>query len=70
MKRQPLGDLDRHGPMTVAALPRPRHIRHRSMRVVVGPLDAEGLVVQAPKPADACGHTVAITHAGRASLAL
>lgn len=59
-----LGDLDRQGPMTVAALARLRHVRHQSMRVVVAQLEAEGLVVRAPDTTDARGHIVEVTEAG------
>lgn len=64
-----LGDLDRHGPMTVAALARLHQVRHQSMRVTVAQLETDSLVVRAPDPADARGHTVTLTEAGRAVLA-
>ncbi len=64
-----LGDLDRHGSMTVAALARLRQVRHQSMRVVVARLAAEGQVVRAADAADARSQIVTITPAGRAALA-
>ncbi len=64
-----LGDLDRRGPMTVAALARLRQVRHQSMRVVVAQLEAHGLVVRTPDPADARGQVVDVTAAGRTVLA-
>jgi DNA-binding MarR family transcriptional regulator len=64
-----LGELDRRGPMTVAALARLRQVRHQSMRVVVAQLEAEAMVVRAPDAADARGQVVEVTEAGRTALA-
>lgn len=63
-----LGDLDRHGPMTVAALARLRQVRHQSMRVVVAQLEADGMVVRLPDPTDARGQIVEVTKTGRIAL--
>lgn len=64
-----LGNLDRRGPMTVAALARLREVRHQSMRMVVAQLEAGGMVVRAPDATDARGQVVDITEAGRTALA-
>ncbi len=64
-----LGELDRRGPMTVAALARLRRVRHQSMRLVVARLEADGLVARTPDASDARGQVVAATEAGRAALA-
>ncbi len=63
-----LDDLDRHGPMTVAALARLRQVRHQSMRMVVAQLETKALLGRAPDAQDARGQIVAITEAGRTAL--
>lgn len=64
-----LGTLDRHGPMTSAALSGHERVRPPSMtRIVAGLLEA-GLVTRAAHPEDGRAHLVALSDAGRAAVA-
>jgi DNA-binding MarR family transcriptional regulator len=61
-----LGFLARDGEQSIAALARLRRVRHQTMRVTVAELEAQGLVVRAPDPADARGVLLTLTPAGQA----
>ncbi|ROP61161.1 MarR family winged helix-turn-helix transcriptional regulator [Curtobacterium sp. ZW137] len=63
-----LGFLARDGAFSIAALARLRRVRHQSMRVTVGDLEAQGLAHRSPDPADARGVLVSLTDAGRAMI--
>lgn len=60
--------LDRAGPLTVAELAERRNVRHQSMRLVAGQLEAEGLISKMPNPADGRSQLLSITDKGRAEL--
>lgn len=62
--------LDEAGPLSVAELAARRHVRHQSMRLVTGQLEAEGLIETVPHPADRRSRLLSITGKGRESLAL
>jgi len=64
-----LGTLDRHGPMTAAALAGHERVRPPSMtRIVAGLLEA-GLVTRAAHPEDGRAQIVDLTAAGRDAVA-
>jgi DNA-binding MarR family transcriptional regulator len=60
--------LDRAGPLTVAELAERRNVRHQSMRLVAGQLEAEGLISKMANPADGRSQLLSITDNGRAEL--
>ncbi|NML73090.1 MarR family transcriptional regulator [Rhizobium sp. S-51] len=60
--------LDRSGPLTVAELAERRNVRHQSMRLVAGQLEAEGLISKMANPADGRSQLLSITDHGRAEL--
>lgn len=62
--------LEQGGPLSVAELAARRQVRHQSMRLVTGQLEAEGLVETVPHPADRRSRLLSITGKGRESLAL
>ena len=61
-----LGFLVREGPQSIAALARLRRIRHQSMSSAVADLEAQGLVVRSPDPADGRSVIIVVTEAGTA----
>lgn len=61
-----LGFLVRGGAQSVAQLARHRRVRHQSMRETVSELEAQGMVVKSPDPADGRGVLVTVTDAGSA----
>ncbi len=61
--------LDRAGPLSVAELAERRNVKHQSMRLVAGQLEAEGLVRKTPHPADGRSQLLSMTEAGRERLA-
>ncbi|MBB3195116.1 MarR family winged helix-turn-helix transcriptional regulator [Roseateles terrae] len=64
-----LAQLDRNGPVSVAALADSRGVSHQSMRLVVGRMEALGQVERRPDPADGRGFLVELTPAGQAEAA-
>lgn len=52
------------GPMTIAALAHLRQVKHQSMRLVLAPLEADGLVTSHDDPVDRRSRSVAITVKG------
>jgi Transcriptional regulators len=60
--------LDREGPLSVAELADRRGVRHQSMRLVAGQLEADGLIRKTPNPADGRSQLLAITDGGRVEL--
>jgi len=63
-----LGALDRNGPQTIVQLAQQHGIRHQGMSRTVAELDAAGLVIRTPTPADARGWIIAISEQGVQSL--
>ena len=61
-----LGFLIREGPQSIAQLARRRRIRHQSMSSTVVELEAQGLVVRSPDPADGRGVIIMLTDDGAA----
>jgi DNA-binding MarR family transcriptional regulator len=64
-----LGRLDRDGPATVSDLAAAERIRPQSMAQTVTDLQSDGLVARSPDPTDGRRILVALTDAGRATLA-
>jgi DNA-binding MarR family transcriptional regulator len=64
-----LGRLDRGGPATVSDLAAAERIRPQSMAQTVTDLESDGLVARSPDPTDGRRILVALTDAGRATLA-
>jgi DNA-binding MarR family transcriptional regulator len=64
-----LGLLDREGRMNVAVLAQRRGVTHQTMRLVVGQLQAGGLVERLPDPTDRRSQLVSLTDAGRRDVA-
>ena len=64
-----LGRLDRGGPATVSDLAAAERIRPQSMAQTVTDLQSDGLVARSPDPTDGRRILVALTDAGRATLA-
>jgi len=64
-----LGRLDRNGPATVSDLAAAERIRPQSMAQTVTDLQSDGLVARSPDPTDGRRILVALTDAGRATLA-
>ncbi|MBX4929813.1 MarR family winged helix-turn-helix transcriptional regulator [Rhizobium binae] len=60
--------LDRAGPLSVAELAGRRNVRHQSMRLVAGQLEAEGLISKMPNPADGRSQLLFITEKGNEEL--
>jgi len=60
--------LERVGPLSVAELAERRNVRHQSMRLVVGQLEAEGLINKSPNPADGRSQLLSITECGQQRL--
>ena len=60
-----LAILDNNGAMSVAALAARRAVRHQSMRLLVGQLADDGLVVGEADPDDRRSRTIHVTEAGR-----
>lgn len=60
--------LERVGPLSVAELAECRNVRHQSMRLVVGQLEAEGLINKSPNPADGRSQLLSITGSGQERL--
>lgn len=63
-----LGLLDRHGPLTAAALATHERIKPPSMTRIVGSLLEAGLVERAAHPDDGRAQLVALTAAGHAAV--
>lgn len=61
--------LHRLGPINVATLAEKRGVTHQTMRLVVAPLNAAGLVQQDADPADRRSRLVSLSPAGRDALA-
>ncbi len=64
-----LGTLDRHGPLTSAALAAHERVRPPSMTRIVASLLEAGLVTREAHPDDGRAHLVALTDAGRSAVA-
>jgi DNA-binding MarR family transcriptional regulator len=64
-----LGRLDREGPQSVSDLAGAERMRPQSMAQTVGELEADGLVLRRPDPADRRRATVELTRRGLAALA-
>lgn len=60
--------LDREGALSVASLATKRNVRHQSMRLVVGQLEAKGLVVRMENPADGRSQLIGLSEPGRLAL--
>lgn len=60
--------LERAGPLSVAELAESRNVRHQSMRLVVGQLEAEGLINKSPNPTDGRSQLLTITEHGQERL--
>ena len=60
--------LDRAGPLSVAELADRRNVRHQSMRLVAGQLEAEGLISKTPNPADGRSQLRSMTEKGNEKL--
>lgn len=60
--------LDRHGPMSVAALAEKRGVTHQTMRLVVSQMQVAGFVRQAANPVDRRSRLVSISATGRTDL--
>ena len=56
--------LDRAGPLSVAELADRRNVKHQSMRLVAGQLEAEGLISKMPHPADGRSQLLSINQQG------
>ena len=63
-----LAMLGEDGAMSVAALAARRMVKHQSMRLLVGELADDGLVVREADPGDRRSRTVRVTEAGRQPL--
>ena len=63
-----LGRLDREGPQSVSDLAQAERVRPQSMAQTVGDLEAEGLVVRTPDPADRRRAIVTLTDGGLSGL--
>src|SRR5256885_5547839 len=64
-----LGRLDREGPQSVSDLATKERVRPQSMAQTVADLEADGYVERHPDPDDRRRAIVALTDAGRATLA-
>ncbi len=64
-RMEALAMLDNDGAMSVAALAARRGVKHQSMRLLVGQLADDGLVVREADPGDRRSRTVHVTEAGR-----
>jgi DNA-binding MarR family transcriptional regulator len=64
-----LGRLDREGAQSVSDLAHAERVRPQSMAQTVGELEAENMVARRPDPVDRRRALVALTDAGRATLA-
>lgn len=60
--------LDRAGPLSVAELAARRKVKHQSMRLVAGQLEAEGLIIKMPNPADGRSQLLSISRKGETML--
>ena len=63
-----LGRLDREGPQSVSDLAQAERVRPQSMAQTVSDLEAEGLVVRTPDPADRRRAIVTLTESGLSGL--
>ncbi len=63
-----LVQLDRAGPLSVAALAAMRGVKHQSMRQVIGVLEADGLVSRVANPKDGRSQWVHLTASGKSKL--
>jgi DNA-binding MarR family transcriptional regulator len=61
--------LDREGAMNVAALAQRRGVTHQTMRVVVAPMIAAGLVARALDPGDRRSQLLSLSDSGRSLVA-
>ncbi len=64
-RSETLSLLEREGPLSVAELADRRNVKHQSMRLVAGQLEAEGLISKMPNPADGRSQLLSITHEGK-----
>ncbi len=64
-RMEALAILDDDGAMSVAALAARRVVKHQSMRLLVGQLADDGLVVRQADPGDRRSQTIHVTEAGR-----
>ncbi len=64
-RMEALAILDNDGAMSVAALAARRVVKHQSMRLLVGQLADDGLVVREADPDDRRSQTIHVTEAGR-----
>lgn len=60
--------LEQNGPLSIADMATRRHVKHQSMRLVGGQLEADGLVSRMPNPADRRSQLLSITEKGQDSL--
>ena len=63
-----LGRLDREGAATTSSLAAAEHVRPQSMAQTVADLEADGLVMRSPDPADRRRIQIALTERGHAIL--
>lgn len=63
-----LVQLDRAGPLSVAALAAMRGVKHQSMRQVINVLEADGLVSRVANPKDGRSQWVHLTASGKSML--
>jgi DNA-binding MarR family transcriptional regulator len=68
-QRFALGRLEREGPLTVTALARAEGVRPQSMGATVAALEAQGLIIGAPDPADGRQTILSLTDAAREFIA-
>lgn len=63
-----LGFIERHGPASISAMARHRHVKHQSMRLVIDQLETQQLISRAPDPSDGRKQLIGLTANGRAAL--
>ena len=63
-----LGFLDRDGPLSIAALAERRNVKHQSMRLVIGQMEAHGHISRIADPQDGRGQLISLTEAGQQAL--
>ncbi|TPW30586.1 MarR family transcriptional regulator [Martelella alba] len=57
--------LDGFGAMSTSDLARHRGVKHQSMRLVVGELETEGLLIRSPSPSDGRRQLLSLSEEGR-----
>jgi DNA-binding MarR family transcriptional regulator len=69
VQSETLGLLDRQGAMSVADMAALRNVRHQSMRLVIGQLEAQDLVSRTTDPKDRRSQLIVLTQKGTEMLA-